>query len=95
MRRELFAIKHKPTGGFLPEHSGRGYTWTEPSLWLVPRLFLDAGAAKRALTWWLKGTTTVARNRDYFGEYDEVWTTEVEQHRKAEDMEVVKVLLQT
>lgn len=92
---EFFIIRHKPSGGFLPELGGvrAGYTHTEPQTHGVPRLFTDAAGAKRALTWWLKGVTSVFRHRDWEGDYDETWSTEPEDHRKAEDMEVVPVLL--
>lgn len=92
---EFWIIRHKPSGGFLPELSGvrAGYTHTEPQTKGVPRLFESAAAAKRALTWWLKGTTSVWRGKDWEGDYDETWSTEVEEHRKAEDMEVIPVLL--
>ena len=93
---EFWIIRHKPSGGYLPELSGvrAGYTHTEPQTTGVPRLFTDAGGARRALTWWLKGTTSVHRYNDSFtGEYDETWSTEVEEHRKAEDMEVIPGLL--
>jgi hypothetical protein len=93
---EFWIIRHKPTGGFLPQLEGMrgGYTHTEPQTHGVPRLFLDAAGARRALTWWLKGSTSVWRGQDTFtGEYDEDWHTEVEEHRKAEDREVVPVML--
>ena len=97
--REFFAIRHNPSGGFLPELSGvrAGFTHTEPELDSVPRLFTSEAGARRALTWWLKGVTSVYRgqstNPDSWGEYEEDWSTTVEEHRKAEDMEVVPVLL--
>jgi hypothetical protein len=92
----FYIIRHKPTGGFLPELTGvrAGYTHTEPQMYGVPRLFLDAAGAKRALAWWLKGTTRVWRGQDSFtGEYEEDWSTDPKEHRKAEDMEVVPVVL--
>jgi len=80
--REFWIIRQIATGDFLPELSGvrAGYTHTEPQGHGVPRLFLDAAAARRALTWWLKGATSVDRHRDWEG-------------GKAEDMEVIPVLL--
>ena len=93
---EFWIIRHKPSGGFLPELSGvrAGYTHTEPQTHGVPRLFTEAAAAKRALTWWLKGTLSVSRYRDDFTmEYDETWHEEAMPDRKIEDMEVVSVLL--
>ena len=90
---QVFAIKHKPTGGFLPE-TGGGYTHSEPCTYLIPRLFTTKKGACCALTWWLKGWTSVAHTRDYFGEYDETWQTEHILERKAADMEVIPLTLE-
>lgn len=94
---QLSAIRHKPTGYFLPEIYGvrSGYTNTVPQKHGIPRLFVEASAAKRALTWWLKGVTSVYRSRDWDGDYDETWELTEVPERKAEDMEVVTVLLKT
>ena len=98
MMREYWVIRHKPSGGYLPvlpTGLRAGYTHTEPDLTAVPRLFGDAAAAKRALTWWLKGTLHVTKTGGQWGfeEYDETWHDTVMPDRKAEDMEVVPVLL--
>lgn len=101
-----WAIHHTPSGGYLPEVGPRmGYTGTEPLSMgegsaFAPRLFASEAAAKRALTWWLKGITSVHRSRgDY---YDETWSgwvpvsdkyiTYVE--RRRDDMEVVRLKLE-
>ena len=94
--RKYWVIRHKPSGGYLPGlPSGlrAGYTHTEPELHSVPRLFADKGAARRALTWWLKGVTSVHRSRDWDGDYDETWHEEAMPERKLEDMEVVSCLM--
>ncbi len=93
MNDTYYVIRKKGTHKYLPDPPGRGKTWVEPIVGQPPRLFCSERAAKVALTWWLKGITTVARGRDYDGEYDETWTTEPEPHRKAEDMEVVPITL--
>lgn len=97
MIREYWVIRHKPSGGYLPGLSSglrAGYTHTEPDLHAIPRLFGNAAAAKRALTWWLKGVTSVDRSRDSFTlEYDETWHEEAMPERKPEDMEVIPALL--
>ena len=97
MIREFYAIRHKTSGGLLPELYGlrAGYTHTEPDTYSVPRLFITESGAKRALTWWLKGVTSVSRGTDYEGHYDETWGTHEMPERKAEGMEVVIVLLKT
>ena len=97
MIRELFAIQHKPSGGFLPEVH-KGYTFSEPSATDIPRLFATEGGAKRALAWWLKGVTTVRVSATGFSwdgpdDPEEDWDTKAMPERKAEDMEVVPVLL--
>ena len=106
-----WAIRHKPTGHYFPEVGPRmGYTGSEPidmgeGSAFCPRLFAAESAAKRALTWWLKGITSVMRTRsggDWGGyEYDENWRTDmpVEEpgfphvERKREDFEIVPLLL--
>lgn len=96
---EFWIIRQIATGDYLPEIQGQrgGYTHTEPQGHGVPRLFLSAAAARRALTWWLKGATSVYRtqssNPESYGEYEEDWTTTVEEHRRLEDMEIVSVVL--
>lgn len=98
MIREFYAIRHKPTAGFLPE-VGVGYTHSEPSTTAVPRLFTTKGGAQRALTWWLKGVHWVTHSTrfdyDYesFWDYDEEWHDKHMPERKPEDMEVIPVLL--
>ena len=96
MIREFYIIRHKPSGGFLPEVH-KGYTFSEPRTTGVPRLFISAAAGKRALTWWLKGTLHVTKTGGLWGfgepEYDETWHEDPMPDRKAEDMEVIPVLL--
>lgn len=98
MKREFYVIRHKPSGGFLPEVR-KGYTFSEPSTREcdVPRLFATKGGAKRALTWWLCGITSVTKTGGMWGfgepEYDEAWNLKKMPDRKVEDMEVVNVLL--
>lgn len=53
--RFFLAIRHKPTGGFLPAVRGYGFTRTEPSLELPPRLFEKPGPCRQALNRWLEG----------------------------------------
>ncbi len=91
-----YILQHKPTGRVLP-HVGRGFTHAElhdPAVW-PPRLFTGIGAAKTALTWWLKGRTSVTYTRGDGWEVgaDEHWHTEPVEDRRAEDMEVVLVHL--
>lgn len=97
----FYAIKHKPTGWYLPPGlgtGGRGFTHCEPvdGQAYHPRLFHTLGAARCALAWWLKGATSVARSGSLSWEYDdyvESWHTEPMPERVAEEMEIVKIEL--
>lgn len=91
----LYAIRHKPTGAYLPMRweSRRGYSHDEPIPGAVPRLFKNEKAAKAALKAWLAGTWTRHVSQTYYGEYDEILETKPVESRKAEEMEVVKMWL--
>lgn len=54
-RRFFIAIRHKPSGGFLPATRGYGFTREEPTLSKPPRLFEKPGPCKQALARWLEG----------------------------------------
>ena len=58
--KPLYAIRHKPTGFYLPEPAGRqnrGSSHTEPVDCTDerPRLFISELAARRSLIQWLRG----------------------------------------
>jgi hypothetical protein len=95
----FYVIKHLPTGGYLPEPPGhlrnRGYTHWEPTRDYTPRLFRDEASAKRALTWWLKGTTTAEMSYDYeTGAADgEDFHTQPKPERKREEMYIAPCIL--
>lgn len=99
---KYYAIRQKSTGFYLPadryrRRVGGGYTHDEPqpiSL-CAPRLFRQSGSARRALTWWLKGITSVSIvGRSAYGdERGEDWHTDRKPHRNPKDMEVVKIEL--
>lgn len=100
---DRWAIRHKPTGHFMPQSSKKrhGYTHDEPvtldNSHHCPRLFAREQDAKTALTWWLKGETTVdpiQHGVNAWGEYDDWggdWHTHEVADRKAEDFEVVRL----
>lgn len=99
MDHVMYAIKHLPSGGFLPNpagRGGRGGTHVEPvpanGPW-PPRLFHTEHAAKVALTYWLQGRVTVSHNMDFFGDSDETWHVEKDENRCREDMAVVRIRL--
>jgi hypothetical protein len=84
-----YILRHKPTGGFMPEVGG-SYTASKPSHYpKSPRMFHDERAAKIALSWWLKGRTTVT----YYAAEDSEgeWRTKPDPTRQREEWEVVAV----
>lgn len=95
----MWAIKHKPSGKFLPAprgRNGRGGTFVEIDDPGPPRLFHNETSAKSALRFWLAGKVHVERH--YSGapwgeEIEEDWKTIPQPHRKAEDMTIVRVTI--
>lgn len=93
---EMFAIRHIPSGHYLPSgygHNGRGGTYQEPvpaSVDCLPRFFDNRKTAMRALQAWLRGIYESERE-----EYGTYWSkiTPVPS-RKAEDMEIVPITLE-
>lgn len=92
----------------MPQSSSKkhGYTHDDPAVmydsnW-CPRLFGREQDAKTALTWWLKGDTTMRYSGgmhlnvwgDANDDFSEDWHTQFVIERKAEDMEVVKIRLE-
>jgi len=91
----LYAIRHKPTGHFLPQSKRRrGFTNDEPCPYPLPRLFVREQDAKVALTWWLRGITEAEGHGPFDGpDFDDGLTTTPVPGRKAEDMEIVPMVL--
>lgn len=93
-----YAIRHKPTGFFLPRFPGKqGGTWVEPTDKEPPRLFVRKIHAKIALKHWLEGKKTVkyARVGDLWG-VDDVTYNDVTPvaSRKVDEMEIVRIRLE-
>ena len=92
----LFAIKHKPSGNYLPHRPRkRGYTHDDPTPGM-PRLFTKKAAAASALRCWLQGEWSDRGTVDsYTGEwdYDGPYPTKPRPDRKTEDMEIVEMEL--
>jgi hypothetical protein len=91
VRRYFLAIRHRPSGGLLPNVRGYGFTRTEPSMTEPPRLFVRHSSAKQALNYWLQGELFEKTDSDSdFG--DEVT---LHCHRRNDrheaDMEIVEV----
>jgi len=92
-----FAVKHLPSGGYLPEVKGwhgRGGSFAVPTdpRSARPRLFHSPHAAKSYLGSWLKGEYHTSRGQDSFsGEYYEDTSIVPKPDRRREDMEVVPI----
>ncbi len=87
-----YAIRHKPSGGFLPGlRRRRGHTYVEPELMAkaAPRLHETEKGAKSALWYWLNGRMKQYSSWD--GEYDIDVDVKPAPERKAEDMEIVRI----
>lgn len=100
----LYAIKHKPSGGYLPiprGRLGRGGSHTEPmipdgSIEKQPRLFPNEKNAKNCLAAWLHGKYVAYRGRDYGldgADYYEEIELKPQPHRIREDMEIVPITI--
>lgn len=91
-----WAIMRRADGAFLPGGKGRGFTFDEPIVGCLPRLFRRKQDAKTALTHWLAGEYHVSysRSMDFNGVDDYVSVhCEPKPNRRAEDMEVVRIKL--
>lgn len=93
---ELFAIRHIPSGLFLPHrHQKKGYTHDDPKEGM-PRLFTRRSSATAALRCWLQGEWSDKGTVDsYTGEWDYSGPepTKKRPDRKANEMEVVTMVL--
>lgn len=88
IRRFFLAIRHRPTGAFLPSVKGYGFTRTAPTHEEAPRLFTKIGPAKQALNYWLDGELFEGNVSD-----DNTLALRLvrKPERKAEDMEIVEI----
>ena len=93
---EMFAIRHKPTGNYLPATDGfrlRGGTWAEPvpaTGKRMPRLHATHKTARIVLTYWMKGKFSCYRDEDG----GEDITIIPQANRVFEDMEIVAISLE-
>jgi hypothetical protein len=89
----LYAIRHHPTGLFLPRKEGRGATHREPTARLSKaRLFHRERDARGFLTVWLQGKQTARAcmsSHESFFEDDIELVLEPVPSRKREEMEIV------
>ena len=93
---DVYAIRQKSTGHFMPEEGEFTRTRCEPRKYCVPRLFMATRDAQVALTWWLKGIARISYTNDPEWGHREADGIEcsVQQHRKADDMEIVPMTLE-
>ena len=91
LRIHYLAIRHRPTGGFLPASRGYGFTREEPSLVKPPRLFVRPSSATQALDYWLEGEHYEGSDDPESG----ALTLKVipRPHRRREEMEIVEIEL--
>lgn len=96
---QYYAIKHLPSGKYLPPargRGGRGGTHVDPvdASVMAPRLFHREQDAKTALNHWLRGEINVEAYRDPLtGDYDENWSVTSRPERMREEMAIVMVNL--
>lgn len=88
-RIHYLAIRHNPSGGFLPQMTSYGFTRCAPSLVDPPRLFTKIGAAKQALDRWLQGEWFEGFYDDERGLQD--IRIQPVAGRRREDMEIVEI----
>lgn len=91
---ELYAIKHEPTGKFIPpipKGHRRGGSWVEPED-TIPRLFPSHKAARSFLGQWLMGRhkKTYLQGGDFGEETIEEVIIEKVPERNKEAMKIVK-----
>ena len=95
--QNVFAIRQKSTGLFLPGPSGRtGGSWVEPTADAPPRIFKNHHSAACAIRAWLMGhfKTVVTHRMDMWGADEDVELDVIPvEGRAADDMEVVELKL--
>lgn len=93
LRRHYFAIRHNPSGGFLPAVKGYGFTRTRPTLDEPPRLFTKIGPCTQALNYWLEGEHSEDLAFDPSEGSNLIIRVLPRPERRREEMEIVEVEL--
>lgn len=88
-----YAIKHLPSGGYLPQRERRGHTFEEPHVGRIPRLFAREQYARLALKAWLKGAWEPDYETDDCFRIGASAPSDPPETRKPEEMAVVKIAL--
>ena len=90
----FYAIRHKPTGLYLPRREARGATHREPTAALQQARFWHRERdAKGFLTVWLQGKASMREYQDWQGDYDVEYSVDPVPTRKREEMEIVRLEL--
>lgn len=96
----FYAIRHKPTGHFLPQPKGKngsGGSWVEPTdpKEEIPRLLVSERSAKGVLNAWLQGTFKASWDTDWDSGHRYVDDIKIQKkpNRIREDMEIVVIHL--
>ncbi len=91
-----YAIRHNPSGLFLPAGRARGFTYDEPSSG-IPRLFSKRKAAEMAMKCWLAGPWKKEyETDDWSGSKFTIGASAPDsppENRKPEEMEIVTVII--
>lgn len=90
-QRFFLAIRHNPSGGFLPAIRGYGFTREEPCLDRPPRLFEKPGPTRQALARWLEGELFEGSFNEEGGQIDLRLIKRPD--RRASEMEIVEIEL--
>lgn len=90
-RKYFLAIRHRPSGGLLPNVRGYGFTRTDPSTTEPPRLFVRMASAKQALNYWLQGEHYETTDSDSDFGTSITLNCRRRPDRRAEDMEIVEI----
>ncbi len=94
MTSTFWVIRHKPTGGIMPDFH-RGTTHWLPLAWQgkgrtrIPKLFLSKRSAKCSARWWVNGPTRAHYINSEWGPEFDGTTTESAPYRKMEDLEIL------
>jgi hypothetical protein len=94
-----WAIRRKSDGAFMPAGRSKGFTFDEPEVLCLPRLFRRKRDAKSALGYWLAGELHADYGSsgylDLLGDMDERDVCDLRvvkrDDRVAEDMEIARV----
>lgn len=95
--RNVFAVRQKSTGRYLPAPTGRsGGSYAEPTALLPPRIFKNHHSAACYMRAWLQGhfkmVSFPSSHESFYHDDVELQVTPVE-GRSADDMEVVELQL--